>query len=130
MFAWAKSYGNQLQILIAKKDWDKARQVIRQAEHDEKARCHPEGSPLKLFLSETNLSSHIVERLRSANIITVENLLHQTQKEILGIHDLGEASLAECLRVLAGLGLSIHSIENPVATTASLPKRPQRAIDT
>ena len=64
----------------------------------------PRQSPLKLSISQINLSLRTANFLESADIFTVEELLCQKSGDLLKIKNLGHKALDEIFKALKEVG--------------------------
>lgn len=69
-------------------------------------------------LEELSLPTRAVNALKHANILTVADLVQQSEAEIEKVKNLGEKSLEEIKTVLAGLGLSLGMRIDPAVLGA------------
>ncbi len=69
-------------------------------------------------LEELPLPTRAVNALKHANIVTVADLVQQTEAEVEEVKNLGEKSLEEIKTVLVGLGLSLGMRIDPAVLSA------------
>jgi DNA-directed RNA polymerase subunit alpha len=70
---------------------------------------------LEMSTAEIGLSVRTTNCLEEKGIFTVNDLLHSTRDDLLGISNFGEKTLEEVYRALEGIGFCRRGMEAPTA---------------
>jgi len=80
---------------------------------------------LEMSTAEMGLSVRTTNCLEEKGIFTVEDLLHCTREDLLGISNFGEKTLEEVFKALEGIGFHRKGHLEPAPQQPAAPPRPR-----